>query len=155
MMSMQTKNHTIHRVLLLLLFISQGFVAQSQFIGYRIDSSETKSVFPFELINNLVIVPVMLNDSVQMKFILDTGLRTTLLTEENSHQLEVAFNRTINISGLGSAGEIKAFIASNVKLQLPGITGRGQTLIVLGEDYLNLQSHIGQEVHGILGYDFF
>lgn len=155
MMSMQMKNHTIHRVLLLLLFISQGFVAQSQFIGYRIDSSETKSVFHFELINNLVIVPVVLNDSVQMKFILDTGLRTTLLTEENSHQLEVAFNRTISISGLGSAGEIEAFIASNVKLQLPGITGRGQTLIVLGEDYLNLQSHIGQEVHGILGYDFF
>ncbi len=155
MMSRYPKKSTFIKILLLFLFISQGFVAQSQFIGYRIDSSETKSVFPFEFINNLVIVPVVLNDSVQMKFILDTGLRTTLLTEGNEHQLDVAFNRTVKISGLGSLGNITAFVASNVKLQLPGITGRGQTLIVLGEDYLDLQSHIGQEVHGVLGYDFF
>lgn len=155
MMSRYSKTLTFHKILLLFFCLSQGFVAHSQFIGYRIDSSETKSVFPFEFINNLVIVPVLLNDSVRMKFILDTGLRTTLLTEGNEHQLEVAYNRTVKISGLGSSGEIEAFVASNVKLQLPGITGRGQTLIVLGEDYLNLQSHIGQEVHGILGYDFF
>ena len=109
----------------------------------------------FEYINNLLIVPVLMNDSVPMKFILDTGVRTTLLTEGNDHHLDVAYNRTVKINGLGSAGEIEAYVASSVKLQLPGITGRGQTLIVLGKDYLNLRSHIGQEVHGILGYDFF
>ncbi|MDY0076511.1 MAG: aspartyl protease family protein [Bacteroidales bacterium] len=152
---MRRYSKTFYKFLLLFFCISQGFQAHSQFIGYRIDSSETKSVFPFELINNLVIVPVLLNDSVWMKFLLDTGVRTTLLTEGNEHHLEVTYNRPVKISGLGASGEIEAFVASNVKLQLPGITGRGQTLIVLGEDYLNLQSHIGQEVHGILGYDFF
>ena len=154
-MSSHSKIAAFIKVLLLLIFISQGLAAYSQFIGYRIDGTESKSVFPFELVNNLVIVPVVLNVSVQMKFILDTGLRTTLLTEGNEHQLEVAYNRKIKVVGLGSSGKIEAFVASNVKLQLPGSTGRGQTLIVLGEDYLDLQSHIGQEIHGILGYDFF
>lgn len=155
MMSRYSKTLTYYKILLLFFCLSQGFIAHSQFIGYRIDPPETKSIFPFEYINNLVIVPVLINDSLWMKFILDTGVRTTLLTEWNDQQLEVAYDRPVKISGLGSSGEIEAFVASNVKLQLPGITGRGQTLIVLGEDYLNLKSHIGQEVHGILGYDFF
>lgn len=128
---------------------------QAQFIGYRIDNEESKAVFSFQVINNLVVIPVLMNDSVEMKFILDTGVRTTILTDGNNNHLDVAYNRPVKISGLGDSGEIDAFVASNVKLQLPGITGRGQTLIVLGEDYLNLQSHLGQEVHGIIGYDFF
>ena len=154
MLTLFSKTH-IHKVIVLFFCLLPGFAAQSQFIGYMIDGAEKKSVFPFEYINNLLIVPVLMNDSVPMKFILDTGVRTTLLTEGNDHHLDVAYNRTVKINGLGSAGEIEAYVASSVKLQLPGITGRGQTLIVLGKDYLNLRSHIGQEVHGILGYDFF
>lgn len=146
---------SFHKILLLVFCLLTVVGAQSQFIGYMIDGAEKKSVFPFEYINNLLIVPVLMNDSVPMKFILDTGVRTTILTEGNDHHLDVAYNRPVKISGLGSAGEIEAYVASGVKLQLPGVTARGQTLIVLGKDYLNLRSHIGQEVHGILGYDFF
>jgi hypothetical protein len=130
-------------------------IARPQFIGYRIDDQNQKASFRFELINNLIIVPVIVNDSVPMRFILDTGVRTTLLTNENLDKLEVAYSRPVVISGLGTEKEIKAYLASNVTLQLPGITGKGQTLIVLGEDYLNLQNHLGIEVHGVLGYDFF
>jgi hypothetical protein len=138
---------------LLLVIFSE--IASAQFIGYRIDNQNQKASFRFELINNLIIVPVIVNDSVPMRFILDTGVRTTLLTNENLDKLEVAFSRPVVISGLGTAKEIKAYLASNVTLHLPGITGKGQTLIVLGEDYLNLQNHLGIEVHGVLGYDFF
>lgn len=155
MLTKYFKISIFYKILLLIFCLLQGLVAQSQFIGYKIDDSEKRSAFPFEYINNLLIVPVLMNDSIPMKFILDTGVRTTLLTEGNDHHLDVAYNRTVKINGLGSAGEIEAYVASGVKLQLPGITGRGQTLIVLGKDYLNLRSHIGQEVHGILGYDFF
>ncbi|MDP2236426.1 MAG: aspartyl protease family protein [Bacteroidales bacterium] len=143
---------TISLYLFLVIFSE---IASAQFIGYRIDNQNQKASFRFELINNLIIVPVIVNDSVPMCFILDTGVRTTLLTNENLDKLEVAYSRPVVISGLGTAKEIKAYLASNVTLHLPGITGKGQTLIVLGEDYLNLQNHLGVEVHGVLGYDFF
>ncbi|MDO8898020.1 MAG: retropepsin-like aspartic protease, partial [Bacteroidales bacterium] len=143
---------TISLYLFLVIFSE---IASAQFIGYRIDNQNQKASFRFELINNLIIVPVIVNDSVPMRFILDTGVRTTLLTNENLDKLEVAYSRPVVISGLGTAKEIKAYLASNVTLHLPGITGKGQTLIVLGEDYLNLQNHLGVEVHGVLGYDFF
>ncbi|KAF0129826.1 MAG: periplasmic protease [Bacteroidetes bacterium] len=146
---------TFRKILMLGVILLITSNSRAQFIGYRIDEPEKKSVFNFQFINNLIIVPIVLNDSVEMQFILDTGVRTTLLTEGNDNHLDVSYNRPVKISGLGTSGDIQAYVASNVKLQLPGITGKGQTLIVLGEDYLNLQSHIGQEVHGILGYDFF
>lgn len=140
-------------VLLLQLFFIKKIDAQ--FLGYQLDDGKAKTSFPFEFINNLIIVPIILNDSIPVKFILDTGVRTTLLTDETSLIKASAFNRPVTIGGLGLIREINAMVASNVSLKLPGITGRGQTLIVLKEDYLQLQSHIGLNVHGILGYDFF
>lgn len=139
----------------LFLFLHIIVQTHGQFIGYRIDDDKNKVCFKFEHINNLIIIPVTLNDSIPLHFILDTGVRTTLLTDDDESELDVAYNRPVTISGLGAVRDINAYIASNVSLKLPGITGRGQTLIVLGEDYLNLQSHIGKNVHGILGYDFF
>lgn len=132
-------------------------IAQSedQFIGFKLDSQARHTSFRFECINNLVIVPVVMNDSIILSFILDTGVRTTLLTHNVSGAFDLQEKRQVQLAGLGIAQNVKAFVVPEVKLQLPGITGRGQTLIVLDEDYLKLQNHLGKEVHGILGYDFF
>lgn len=137
-----------------ILLLSLPLNLLAQFIGFQINGNNKQISFRFEMVNNLIIIPVVLNDSLPMNFILDTGVRTTLLTNENLDKLEVNYNRPVTISGLGLVRDIKAYVASNVTIKLPGITGRGQTLIVLGEDYLNLQSHIGKNVHGVLGYDF-
>lgn len=149
----------LKRVVTICIILIYGLVlnaqTENQIIGFKLDGGANKTSFSFDLINNLVIVPVMLNDSIKLSFILDTGVRTTLLTNNESGALELKFNRQVVVGGLGIAREIKAFVVPDVKLQLPGITGHGQTLIALGEDYLKLQNHLGKEVHGILGYDFF
>ncbi|HMM12303.1 MAG TPA: aspartyl protease family protein [Bacteroidales bacterium] len=128
---------------------------EHQFIGFRLNDGARQSSFSFDYINNLIIIPVVMNDSIKLNFILDTGVRTTLITNNEPGNLELRFTRQVQVAGLGIAHDIKAFVVPDVKLQLPGITGHGQTLIVLGEDYLKLQNHLGKEVHGILGYDFF
>lgn len=127
----------------------------SQSLGYAIDGGSERVSFHFKQINNLIVIPIVLNDSAEMQFILDTGVKNTILTAGNEKYLDVAYNRPVRIAGLGESGEILAYAASNVKLQLPGITGLGQTLIVLDEDYLDLDSHLGEKVHGIIGFDFF
>lgn len=55
----------------------------------------------------------------------------------------------------GHVRELNAYLANNVSLSMPGISGRGQSLIVLEEDYLELREHLGMDVHGIIGYEFF
>lgn len=130
-------------------------VLKADFIGYQIDNQLRKTVVPFELSNNLIIVPVMLNDSLPMKFILDTGVRTTLLMDDQPDFLEISHTRTVQVAGMGNSDAIEAYIASNISLTLPGISGKGQSLVILKSPYLNLASHLGMEVHGIIGYDFF
>lgn len=140
---------------LFLFFCIQLNIVRADFIGYRIDGNQKKASFSFELVNNLIVVPVIVNDSIPLKFILDTGVRTTLLTSEPLKQIEIIKNREVVIAGLGTNHEIRANIATNVSVKLPGITGKGQTFIILNAVHLDLQSHLGMEVHGILGYDFF
>ena len=42
-----------------------------------------KIVVHFKLENNLIIIPVQINNSSTLNFILDTGLKNTIITELN------------------------------------------------------------------------
>jgi hypothetical protein len=69
--------------------------------------------------------------------------------------VNISYDRAVTIAGAGHVRELNAYLASNVSLSMPGINGRGQSLIVLEEDYLELRNHLGMNVHGIIGYEFF
>lgn len=111
---------------------------------------------PIEIQNNLIIVPVILNGQVPLKFILDTGVRTTILTEKTySDILHLTYTRKYSIAGPGGEKIIDAYITNSVTLDLPGVHGEGHTMLVLEKDYLELRNYLGTEVHGILGYEIF
>ena len=127
-----------------------------QVFGFEFIQKRDKLVIPFEIYNNLIVVPVTLNDQIPLKFILDTGIRTAILTDKLiTDVLNVSYNRKIVVKGPGDGRTVEAYVANNVTLKLPGVIGRGQALLVLQEDYLQLSSHLGTEVHGILGYELF
>ena len=50
-------------------------------IGFDIPSGKNKVSFPFESYNNLIVVPVILNHQIPLRFVLDTGVRTSILTD--------------------------------------------------------------------------
>jgi hypothetical protein len=117
---------------------------------------QRRAVIPIEISNNLIIVPVVLNDALPLKFIIDTGVRTAILTQKTfSDILNLQYIRKYTISAPGNAKQVDAYITTNVSLQLPGVVGRGHAMLVLGEDYLELRNYLGTDVHGILGYELF
>jgi len=128
---------------------------QAQF-GFTLSDNRTRVEIPFEVHNNLIIIPVVLNNAIPLKFILDTGVRTAILTEKAiSDLLNISYDRKISLVGGGGGDTIDAYIAHNVLLHLPGVTGSGQPLLILEEDYLRLKNSMGYNVHGILGYEIF
>lgn len=144
------------RILLTAGFLLVSYLTTAQFIGFEIVKRSGRTTFSFEKVNNLVIIPVMLNDRLPLNFILDTGVRTTILTDRTiSDLVNISYDRAVTIAGAGHVRELNAYLASNVSLSMPGINGRGQSLIVLEEDYLELRNHLGVDVHGIIGYEFF
>lgn len=141
---------------LLLVFFATYTHAQT--LGFKIINEEKRVRIPFEMYNNLIVVPVVLNNQLPLKFILDTGVRTTILTQKAySDILNLSYSRKYTISGVGAnASEgIEAYITNGVSLTLPGISGDGHAMLVLEKDYLELRNYLGTDVHGVLGYEIF
>ncbi len=129
---------------------------QAQNIGFDIIGGKNKISFPFESYNNLIVVPVILNHRMPLRFVLDTGVRTSILTDRTfSDILNISYARKIPLVGADGDREIVAYVANGISLKLPGVVGQGQALLVLEEDYLQLKNYLGTEVHGILGYELF
>lgn len=113
-------------------------------------------IIPIEVRNNLAVVPISINERGPFYFILDTGVRTTILTEPMlAHLLDLDFDEFIYIYGLGGEGIVEAVMATGVDIRLPGIRGENMNLIVIPEDLLKFSEVFGFPVYGILGYDFF
>ncbi|HKZ36347.1 MAG TPA: aspartyl protease family protein [Chryseolinea sp.] len=125
-------------------------------LGFVLADGKNKVQIPIEVYNNLVVVPVVLNDALPLKFILDTGVRTTILTQKTfSDILNLPYSRKYTISGPGGEKLVDAYVTNNVSIGLPGVNGRGHAMLVLAEDYLELRNYLGTDVHGILGYELF
>ncbi|HNS16644.1 MAG TPA: aspartyl protease family protein [Bacteroidales bacterium] len=129
---------------------------RAQSIGYAIVGDHNRMSVTFENLNNLVVMPVKINGLLPSKFILDSGVSLTLLTEKALCDiLEIPCDRRISLPVIGLLDSITGCIATGVKIDLPGVKSHGQNLVVLDEDYLNLKSFLGNNVQGIIGYDLF
>lgn len=125
--------------------------------GFKMPPKMKSVKIPFEQHNNLIVIPLTVNRFLTLKFILDTGVETAILTEKLfADILELNYVRKIHISGPGIVDSVEAIVASEATFSLPGgLVGQNMNMLVLEEDYLKLSESIGDEVHGIIGYDIF
>jgi hypothetical protein len=137
-------------LLLLLLLPFRGKAKE----GFVVTSQE-KVVIPFQFINNIIVIPVIVN-GVELHFMLDSGLGETLLFSlENK---EVNFNNVekISFNGLGGEKSVEGLLSTNNKISIAGnfIDTSHKIYIITDEDF-NISAHLGVPVNGIMGYDFF
>lgn len=125
-------------------------------LGFSLSNKATKVQIPIEIHNNLIVVPVILNNQLPLKFIVDTGVRTAILTEKiYSDILHLAYSKKYTLSGAGGEKLVDAYVTNNVTIDMPGVHGKGHAMLVLEKDYLELPKSLGTPVHGILGYELF
>lgn len=111
---------------------------------------------PVEIQNNIILVPLRVNGSFEMNFILDTGVKTTILVEPViTPFLALDSVRKVLVRGLGDGNAIEAAMARNVAISLPGVEGRGINLLVLPEGIISYSGMFGKPVYGIIGYEIF
>lgn len=145
------------RTLLIILLMATSISVNAQrTLGFAIEGGRNKVKIPFELHNNLVVVPIVLNGMLPLKFIVDTGVQTAIITEKAfTDILNLPYSRKYTIAGPGGKKVVNAYVTHNVSLQLPGVKGEGHALLVLEQDYLELRNYLGTDVHGVLGYELF
>lgn len=144
-------------LLSLLLTMLFNFSVAQKSIGFVMKGHKAKVTIPFSLINNLVIIPVTINNKVTLKYIVDTGANNPILTERVfADILGLNYDRTILISGPGIEDSIGAHVANQVSLSIaPDISGNYLSMLVLEEDYIELKKNLGEDIYGIIGYEVF
>jgi hypothetical protein len=144
-------------LLILLLSILSGSAQSQESYNFRFTSAKRKMVkIPFQWHSNLIIVPVTINNSDTLNFILDTGISMTLLTDPGTADaLNLHYVRKVDITGVGQGSSLEALVAINNKINLTGIEAKGQSLVALSEDVLHLSNYVGLPIHGVFGFDIF
>lgn len=118
--------------------------------------SKRKVTIPFKLVHNLIVIPVKVNQSSTLNFILDSGVKTTLITRlYYTDSLDLNEAQKVEITGLGVGSTMEALHSTGNSISLKGIEGRNQQVLVLTQDAFDLSSRMGMHIHGIIGYDIF
>lgn len=140
--------------LFLVLLIIQSAVAQD--FGFGFTNRRRAVIIPFEWQSNLIVVPVSINNSDTLNFILDTGISMNMITDPDvARDLDLKYVRKVNVLGVGQGSALEARVSVGNRIRLPGVKAEGQNVVVLSEDMLQLSSYVGMPVHGIFGFELF
>jgi len=145
----------ISMVLLLVMATTCGlsFVSPSTKAGFYIPDSVQEVTLRFTTVNNLILLPVTINDSIQVNLILDTGCRNLVLFGKRFQKLfKLEPNRNVQFSGLGSGKPVVGGLALNNKVSIDAVLGENIPVVVIPNQ--NLFGAYAK-VHGVIGYDIF
>ena len=141
----------IYTILILSLF-NQIIFSQE---GFKFSSSKKTITIPFQMANNLIIIPVQLN-GVNLNFFLDTGVEIIILFSLNEAD-SVSFNNIekIRIKGLGSGESIDGLHSKNNHLVIDEFEDLNHEFFIILDEEVNFSSQLGVPIHCIIGYLFF
>jgi len=146
-----------YAVLALLIFAVQALSAQPlQISQLDLLQGKKKAIIPFRYVHHFIIIEARIYGFLPLQFIFDTGAEHIILfKKEYTDMLKVPYDRRIPIIGSDLSKEIYALIARNGVIEVNGLAPKPHDMLVLEEDYFNLEEMIGTEVAGLLGGGFF
>ena len=109
----------------------------------------------FQLINNIIVMPVELN-GVKLSFVLDTGVsRPILFNLVNMDSLQIKNTERAYLRGLGSNGTIQAVRSKGNIIKIGEAIAVNRDVSMVFDPSINFTPRLGVPVHGIIGYDIF
>ena len=140
-------------IFVLFLWFNDSIFSQGKFVVNNLKKSDKVQ---FKLINNLIIIPVEIND-VELAFILDTGVSKTILFNylNISDSLKIKDTEPIYLRGLGEGESVEALRSRNNKLKVGDAVDMQHELFAVFNDNINFAPRLGVPIHGIIGYDLF
>ncbi len=125
--------------------------------GFLFDNQRKKSItIKFKSASNLIIIPVNINGSDTLNFILDSSVRTPLITElPFIDKLSLNYMKPMKIKGLAEGVELTAYRSGNNTLQIDGLSARNQEVQMIIDENFQISHMLGIPVHGLIGFNLF
>jgi hypothetical protein len=152
------------RIFLISVFIIIGQISSAgQAKMSFLSPSQDRFEVPFEVSQNLIIIPAKINGSQTMKFILDSGITKTIITEMTGvDTVPLNLVRDIKIEGLGEGDAITAWKSSDNRMIIEsryksgeGLASRNMDVFVIPDNNLEFSRQFGLQINGLIGSDFF
>lgn len=142
--------------LFLAFFLAMQVMCIAQVPGFFMKEEKHKTIIPFIASNSLIIVPVSVNGNTPINFLVDTGVRSNILFSKIlGDALGLEYTRRIKLVGADGSDDLMASVSPINNFDLGPVEGIFQSLLVLEQEFLELESVIGIPIYGILGYEFF
>ncbi|WP_106791733.1 aspartyl protease family protein [Aquimarina sp. Aq78] len=140
------------RLLMILLLFNFVLHAQNDFrLPFRKNSTKIK----FQLINNLIVIPVVVNGA-KLSFILDTGIGSTIVfSVDDTISLKHKNISKIQLRGLGNDDPVEAIRSVNNVMTIGEALSINHTIYQVLDKSINFSPRMGTVIHGVIGYDFF
>jgi len=124
--------------------------------GFTIQNKKGSDKIRFQLINNLIIIPVEIN-GVELSFLLDTGVSKPIVFNylNVTDTLQIKDTEKIYLMGLGEGEPVEALKSNNNIFKVGEAIKLNQDLYAVFDASLNFAPRLGVPVHGIMGYDLF
>ncbi|HNQ36613.1 MAG TPA: aspartyl protease family protein [Prolixibacteraceae bacterium] len=125
--------------------------------GFLIEDPRKKSVtLKYKTASNLIILPVTINDSDTLNFILDTGVRYPIITElPFIEKLNLNYLVPVEIKGLSEGETMTAYRSGNNVISLDGMVARNQEVQMIIDENFQISHMLGVPVHGLIGFNLF
>jgi predicted aspartyl protease len=115
------------------------------------------TTLPFELIDGHIIVPVSVNGSEPLRFVLDSGASATVILESSSTKsLPLNMGAAMTVSGVGTGEDPQAYIIEDTNLTVGSVHLQGLSVVYLPLDSVPFFDNL-DEVYfdGVIGAPFF
>ena len=112
---------------------------------FYIENTKKKSIqLPFKLLNNLVVLPVFVNNSDTLNFILDSGISNTIITDSDlATKLNMQYIKEIKMYGFGGGVGLSALHSIENNIVIPGIVGQHQDILVIPDPDFDFSKLLG------------
>ncbi|WP_417235934.1 aspartyl protease family protein [Bizionia paragorgiae] len=123
---------------------------------YEVNTRNGVDKIPFQLINNVIVIPVEIN-GVKRSFLLDTGVSRPILFNflKGTDTIPILHAEKIFLKGLGNDGRVEALRSSFNTFKVGNTVNSEQTFYIVFDSSVDFAPKLGVPIHGILGSDFF
>jgi len=144
-------------ILIVIICITTSQVSRAQFLGNDLLQGKEEVVIPFDYIGGFIVIDIVYNDILPLKFIFDTGASNTILFErQNTDIFNAKYQDTISVIGADIYGNLKGYIVRDSKFRIDNFKKSvRRDFIVLEENYVKMEQTLGTKIDGIVGADFF
>ncbi|UII34938.1 hypothetical protein LVD17_14090 [Fulvivirga ulvae] len=135
-----------------LIFTSFAFASNP---GFNFINNKQQTTIRFKLIENLVVIPVMVNDNLKVNLVLDTGGRSLILFGEGYNKLlTVLPDKEVKLNGYGHREYRPGKLSPDNKICVSDIQGLGIGIVVTNDKHF-FPYVDGMSINGIIGYQIF